>query len=200
MTLNKARILSSENDASVKQEQNSNIEIKIKQPGTQLQPTQLPGTQLPNTQNANFTIPDQHLQSQYQHPINNTVRDTPLVGVEERGITDLGSELESLELKNKFLELIIEMYTDNPLKINSYVVCKSSLLMNMIKLLTNCDKVDIVLDNDEVGCGCGVNTSKLIKIDKILITKDGKTEELKYCYNNIYTEFIKYGISLKYCY
>lgn len=187
MSLNKARILSSENDASVKQEQNSNIEIKIKQPGTQFQPTQLP-----NTQNANFTIPDQHLQSQYQHPINNTV--------EERGITDLGSELESLELKNKFLELIIEMYTDNPLKINSYVVCKSSLLMNMIKLLTNCDKVDIVLDNDEVGCGCVANTSKLIKIDKILITKDGKTEELKYCYNNIYTEFIKYGISLKYCY
>lgn len=72
--------------------------------------------------------------------------------------------------------------------------------MNMIKLLTNCDKVDIVLDDNEVGCGCGTSTSKLLKIDKILVTKDDKTEELKYCYNNIYTEFIKYAISLKYCY
>ena len=186
--LNKARILSSENGASVKQEQNSNIEIKIKQPGTQL-PTSQSSAYIPNV---NFTIPDQHSQSQYQHPTNSAVQ--------ERGIADLGDELETLELKNKFLELIIEMYTENPLKINSYVVCKSSLLMDMIKLLTNCDKVDIVLDNNEVGCGCGTSSSKLIKIDKILITKDGKTEELKYCYNNIYTEFIKYAISLKYCY
>ena len=92
--------------------------------------------------------------------------------------------------------MLVEMYADNPLKINSYVVCKSSLLMNMIKLLTGCDKVDFVLEDDEPGCSV-VSVSKFIKIDKILITKDGKSEELKYCYNDVYSQFIKYGISLK---
>ena len=187
--LNKARILSSENDASVKQSQETNVEIKIKQPNHQQSCAR---QSIPQNQNANFTLPDQNSPYQYQLPTNNIAQ--------ERGITDLGNELETLEQKNKFLEMIVEMYSENPLKINSYVICKSSLLMNMIKLLTNCDKVDIVLDDDEVGCGCGTSTSKLLKIDKILVTKDDKTEELKYCYNNIYTEFIKYAISLKYCY
>ena len=111
----------------------------------------------------------------------------------------MGNEIEDLTVKNKFLELLVEMYSENPLKINSYVVCKSSLLMNMIKLLTDCDKVDFVIEDDEPGCCLGT-TSKFIKIDKIIVTKDGKSEELKYCYNNIYTEFVKYSISLKYCY
>ena len=190
--LNKARILSSENDASVKQSQETNVEIKIKQPNHQ-QCAYTPSAQYQNqNQSANFTLPDQNSQYQYQLPTNNIAQ--------ERGITDLGNDLETLELKNKFLEMIVEMYSENPLKINSYVIFKSSLLMNMIKLLTNCDKVDLVLDDNEIGCGCGTSTSKLLKIDKILVTKDDKTEELKYCYNNIYTEFIKYAISLKYCY
>ena len=102
-------------------------------------------------------------------------------------------------MKNKFLELLVEMYANNPLKINSYVICKSTLLMDMLKLLTGCDKVEFVIEDEEPKC-CLANTSKLLKIDKILITKDDKTEELKYCYNHVYTEFVKYAISLKYCY
>ena len=89
------------------------------------------------------------------------------------------------------------MYSENPLKINSYVVCKSKALMDMIKLLTEADKVEILIDDSEVGCGCSSTNPKIMKIDKIIVTKDNKSEELKYCYNDIYTEFIKYGISLK---
>ena len=198
MSLNRARILSSENDASVQQNQETNVEIKIK-PNQQpiSQPVYYPSipqmNHQPNlqtqTRDVNFTIPEDS-QSPYQPPINNLSQN--------RGISDLGNEIEDLTLKNKFLELLVEMYEDNPLKINSYVVCKSSLLMNMIKLLTNCDKVDFVLEDEEPGC-CLANTSKFIKIDKILITKDGKSEELKYCYNHVYTELIKYGVSLKLC-
>ena len=196
-TLRQARILSSENDASVKQEQNTNIEIKVS-PNKSIPPVAYP--QIPN--NVNFTMPpptmppptmptqmtQQQYASQYTPQTNNITRD--------KGIADLGIELDSLEQKNRFLEMLVEMYADNPLRINSYVVCKSTLLMNMIKLLTGCDKVDFVLEDDEPGC-CAVSVSKFIKIDKILITKDGKSEELKYAYNNVYTEFIKYGISLK---
>ena len=203
MTLNKARILSSENDASVKQEQNTNINIKIKPPlKTASVPISSNSPSL-NSSNVNFTqmskpcnaTPTMTTQSIYQSQpqINN-----PSVIVQERGIADIGNEIDELETKNKFLEMIIEMYEDNPLKINSYLICKNELLMNMIKLLTNCDKVEIVIDDCDASCGCLSNNDKsLMKITKILITKDDKTEDFKYKYNDIYTQFIKYGISLK---
>ena len=198
MTLNKARILSSENDASVKQEQNTNINIKIKPP---LKTASVPVSS--NNPSLNFTqmnkpcnaTPTMTTSSIYQSQpqINN-----PSVAVQERGIADIGNEIDELETKNKFLEMIIEMYEDNPLKINSYLICKNELLMSMIKLLTNCDKVEIVIDDCEASCGCLSNNDKsLMKITKILITKDDKTEDFKYKYNDIYTQFIKYGISLK---
>ena len=191
--MNKARILSSENDASVKQEQNTNINIKI-QPKNQrpIQPVDYPSVQpLPQSSQAtNFTIPQMSGTSQSIPQTSNLIRD--------RGIIDLGNELDELEIKNKFLEMIIEMYENNPLRINSYLICKSDLLMNMIKLLTQADKVELVIDECEASCGCiSSNDKELMKISKILITKDNKTEEFKYCYNNIYSQFIKYGISLK---
>ena len=90
------------------------------------------------------------------------------------------------------------MYENNPLKVNSYVVCESRLLMEMIKLLTNCEKVDLVL-NDDISCGsgCGDKSDKIIYVSKILITINGKSEDLKYSRNDIYSEFIRYGVSLK---
>ena len=203
MTLNKARILSSENDASVKQEQNTNINIKIKPPLKTASVPMSSNSPSLNSSNVNFTqmskpcnaTPTMTTQSIYQSQpqINN-----PSVIVQERGIADIGNELDELETKNKFLEMIIEMYEDNPLKINSYLICKNELLMNMIKLLTNCDKVEIVIDDCDASCGCLSNNDKsLMKITKILITKDDKTEDFKYKFNDIYTQFIKYGISLK---
>ena len=214
MTLRAARILSSETDNTIKQEQNTNVNIKIT-------PRPQPQQQQPAQPNVNFTQANQpkdslpagqalHTQTtpeSLQYPSAAVTNSNSLLA-QDRGIADLGLELgssethrwcDSLEKKNRFLELLVEMYSENPLKVNSYVVCKSGTLMSMIKLLTECDKVDFVLDDYEVGCGCSASTAKLIKIDKILVTKDGRTEELKYCYNDIYTEFIKYGISLKLC-
>lgn len=72
-------------------------------------------------------------------------------GVIDRGISDLTNEMQSLEIKNKFLEMIVAMYESSPLKINSYVVCESKLLMIMIKLSTDADKVELVIDNGADG-------------------------------------------------
>ena len=105
-------------------------------------------------------------------------------------------QIQDLETKNKFLNLMLTVYQNNPLFINSYLVCESKVLMNMIKLLTGCEKVDLVI-NDDIACGGCTANSKLIYISKILITKDGKTEEFKYAFNDIYSKFISYGISLK---
>lgn len=213
MTLKQARILSSETDNTIKQEQNTNVNINIK-PSTKPRPQTVP--LYPNVQplnpNVNFTQANQpsdippvgqtlyiptteDLNYQSQPPTNSNF---PLT--RDRGIADLGNEIEDLEKKNQFLQMLVEMYESNPLKINAYVVCESKLLMNMIKLLTDCEKVDLVL-NEDIGCsGCTAKTNKIIYVSKILVTKDGKTSELKYDYNNIYSEFVKYGISLKMTY
>ena len=210
--LRQARILSSETDNTIKQEQNTNVNIKITPQNKQERPNTVPlyPPVQPLNPNVNFTqvnpqmgfqevgivsdsqMNTQNSQSQYQPPTNNNF---PLT--RDRGIADLSINIDELEKKNQFLEMLVEMYETNPLKINSYVVCKSSLLMNMIKLLTECDKVDLVIDDSDIGCGCSASNTKILKIDKILITIDDKTEEFKYKYNDIYTQFVKYGISLK---
>lgn len=206
-TLRQARILSSENDASVKQEQNTNVNIKITPQRTNqsMQPpinyptvppiingASVTSTPPPmTTPPVNFTMPQQMDQSTYPSvPVTDR-------GISERGISDLSNELQSLETKNQFLEMIVAMYESNPLKINSYVVCESKLLMNMIKLLTDAEKVELVIDDSTDGCGCGAIGSKFIKVDKILVYKNNQTTDLKYGYNDIYTQFIRYGVSLK---
>ena len=219
--LRQARILSSEtdntNDYTVKQEQNTNVNINIKPSNlnsTKPRPQTVP--LYPNVQplnpNVNFTQVNQpsdippvgqtlyiptteDLNYQSQPPTNSNF---PLT--RDRGIADLGNEIEDLEKKNQFLQMLVEMYESNPLKINAYVVCESKLLMNMIKLLADCEKVDLVL-NEDIGCsGCTAKSNKIIYISKILVSKNGQTEEFKYKYNSIYTEFIKYGLSLKMTY
>ena len=204
--LRQARILSSETDNTIRQDQNTNVNIKITPSKTQQRPQTVPlYPNVPPMNNVNFTQANQSTEFQQAgqttyipteestfpsvQPINNQFR--------ERGIADLSGEIEDLEKKNKFLQMLVEMYEMNPLKVNSYVICESKLLMNMIKLLTDCEKVDLVL-NEDISCGgCTGNADKIIYVSKILVTKDGKTSELKYDYNNIYSEFVKYGISLK---
>ena len=184
MTLHAARILSSETDNTIKQEQNTNVNIKIAKPNPVYYPEVNP--------NVNFTqdgeLPQTKSTFQFQPPINSQFQG--------RGIAEIGSEITELEKRNKFLEMVIEMYENNPMKVNSYVVCESKLLMDMIKLLTECDKVELVLNND-IGCSGCSGKDKFIYVAKILITKDGKTEDFKYGYNEMYTQFVKFGISLK---
>ena len=225
MTLRAARILSSETDNTIKQEQNTNVNINIKPPQSKPHHERRPSTvpihgvdfakQMypdvhPLRNDVNFTpvAPQMGFQTdgiasdtqmtnpesayQYQPPINNH---SPLA--RERGIADLGSEIDELDKKNRFLEMLVEMYENNPLKVNSYVVCESKLLMEMIKLLTDCEKVDLVL-NDDISCGgCSGKSDKIIYISKILITINGKSEDLKYSRNDIYSQFIRYGVSMK---
>ena len=112
--MNKARILSSENDASVKQEQSTsiNINIKPKQP----QPVEYPSVQpLPQSSQAtNFTIPQMSGVYQSQHTTNNVSL--------ERGISDIGADITELETKNKFLEILLSIYETNPIKVNDLFI------------------------------------------------------------------------------
>ena len=224
MTLRQARILSSETDNTIKQEQNTNVNIKIIPQNKQQRPSTVPlyPTVQPLNQNINFTQANPQMDTsqvgivsdsqmmmnpEYQSVSPPTINSQSQL-VRDRGIADLGNELEELDKKNKFLEMLVEMYENNPLKVNSYIVCESKLLMEMIKLLTGCQKVELVL-NEDIGCsGCtarkagpgGSKSNKIIYVSKILVTNEGKTEDLKYAYNDIYSQFIKYAISLKMTY
>ena len=204
MTLRGARILSSANDASVKTEQNTNINIKFKQQPTNnnppiTYPSVSPYSQLPQ-QNVNFTTTD----SQY-HKVAcpSDYPSAPEISpnivnkdVQLPQSPNFESIIEQKHKENAFLKLLLQIYQEQPIIINSYVICKNSILMDIIKLLTDCDKVDLVL-NEDIACGgCGDN-SKLIYISKILITKDDITTELKYGYNEAYSKLVANGISLK---
>ena len=213
MTLRGARILSSCNDASNKQEQKMNVNIRVEE-----------GAKLPRfveSLNSKQQIPQQPVYPQV-NPVNFTTMGIPpnqttyateqqttaepsaypSVAPSQFVTRDIEQDLQKdmqiadLETKNKFLNLLLTVYQNNPIYINSYVICDSQLLMSMIKLLTNCDKVDLVL-NDDIACSSCTGNNKLIYISKILITKGDKIEELKYAYNDVYSKFVSYGISLK---
>ncbi|KAK8858132.1 hypothetical protein M9Y10_013232 [Tritrichomonas musculus] len=166
MTLRQARILSSE----AKSKNNTTIS---QEQNTNIKITQLPYPNIPQI-------------------------DTSKTLSRSNSLSDLKNynQMETLEQKNKFLEMLVNVYEDNSLKVNSYLVCNTTSLMNMIKLLTHADKVELVL-NEDIACNSCCSSDKLIYISKILITKNNKTEDMKYAYNDVYSQFIKYGISLK---
>lgn len=208
MSLNKGRILSSENDASVKQSQETNVEIKIKPSNSQpvgqpiSQPVYYPNVPHMNSQSrdVNFTIPEENSQYQFQPPTNKAPAGAglPATIVRDKGIVDLGNEIEDLTVKNKFLETLLSIYELNPLRVNNYLVCHSNSLMELIKILTHADKVELIIDEDSGCTGC-VSKNKYLEIQRILVTKDGKSNDLKYGYNDVYAQLVRYGISLKLC-
>lgn len=203
--LRKARILSSENDASVKQSQETNVEIKIKPSNSQpvgqpiSQPVYYPNVPQMNSQSrdVNFTIPEENSQYQFQPPTSKAPAGAGLPATIVRDIL-LGNEIEDLTVKNKFLETLLSIYELNPLRVNNYLVCHSNSLMELIKILTHADKVELIIDEDSGCTGC-VSKNKYLEIQRILVTKDGKSNDLKYGYNDVYAQLVRYGISLKLC-
>ena len=194
MTLRSARILSSCNDASNKQKQRMNVNINIDEktiptPTVQTVPIQ-PAATYPQVNPVNFTTPTQ------QQPEISQFQSVAANPVNPENAYEKDMQIAELETKNKFLNLLLTVYQSNPIFINSYIICPSQLLMEMIKLLTNCDRVDLVL-NDDLACGGCSGSDKLIYISKILVVKGDKTEDLKYGYNDVYSKLISYGISLK---
>ena len=210
--LHKARILSSDTntDNTVTQSQQTDVNIKItpqRSMPTNSQPVYYPNIPQmnpqfqPQTRDVNFTIPTQEdSPSQFQPPISKASAgaDLSATPVQNRGISDLGTEIEDLTVKNKFLETLLSIYELNPLRVNNYLVCHSNSLMELIKILTHADKVELIIDEDSGCTGC-VSKNKYLEIQRILVTKDGKSNDLKYGYNDVYAQLVRYGISLKLC-
>ena len=200
MSGHKLRILSSENDASVKvqQDQNTNITLKLESTPSQADlkettaapPYPPPGfiagaplpTPIPQEQLSTVAYP-----SAYQAPTVNPIQ--------ERSI-DLTEDLADKDAQIEVLEALLSCYENNPLIINKFVVCQYNTLMNIIKVLTSAEKVEFSLDEDK---SCTCCNSKYIYISKIFVTKNGKTQEFKFAFNEKYSLLQKHGISLKIC-
>ena len=191
--LRSARILSSEADSSVtvKQNQTNNINISLKEAGdgvtrpTDCLPPPYPSVQVQYPP-SNFQEGDSVL---YQPaPV-------PMSEAASRDI-DLTAHLSDKEKQIEILELLLEIYENNPLIINRVVICKSSQLMHLIKLITDAEKVELLMDDDK-NCTCGKTTYRAI--GSIFVTKDGKSVDFKYGFNDKYTLLMKHAISLKIC-
>ena len=76
------------------------------------------------------------------------------------------------------LSIMLNLVEHNPLIVNKYIISPKEILINLIQLLTEADKVEIIM-NIDVDCGCSSN-NKYSVIDKIYVSKDGSTSILKY--------------------
>ena len=207
----KLRILSSENDASVKvqQDQNTNITLKLEQPqltasqpdlkvpvGAPINiPTPTPTATPPGfIAGAPIPTPAAPQQDPYSSVVYPSAYQVPVASpVQERDI-DLTADIADKDAQITVLEALLACYENNPVMINKFVVCKYETLMDIIKTLTGGDKVEFQLDEDK---SCTCCNSKYIYISKIFVTKDGKAQEFKHGWNEKYSLLQRHGISLK---
>ena len=94
-----------------------------------------------------------------------------------------------------FLKKIIRIYLSNLGRFDGKLILKNEDLIDIIQYLTSADSVVIKVDFD-INC-CGASKG-LNYIDKILITKDGKSVDMKYIYNEEYNTLLGYGINLEF--
>ena len=106
--------------------------------------------------------------------------------------------VKTKEAITQALSIILNLVEHNPLIVNKYVISPKDILTNLIQLLTEADKVDILLSYEDVGCSCSAN-SKVAVIDKIYVTKDGSTSILKYGYAEALQVLESHSISCKFC-
>ena len=95
------------------------------------------------------------------------------------------------------LSIMLNLIEHNPLIVNKYIISPKDILINLIQLLTEADKVEIIM-NVDVDCGCSSNNKYSI-IDKIYVTKNGNTSILKYNYAEALQILETHRISTKFC-
>ena len=118
------------------------------------------------------------------------------VKVEYSSTADPNTENKIKELQNEceVLKLIIDMWKNNPLIYQGYVIADDATLMKFVQLLTSAD--DVQIDADDVGEGC-MTKKTYRKVHAIYVIKDGQTKNLKYDYPQVMKALREYSISTK---
>ena len=98
------------------------------------------------------------------------------------------------------LSIMLNLVEHNPLIVNKYIISPKEILINLIQLLTEADKVDIIMAVEDVDCGCTSSSKNNYSvIDKIYVSKDGNTSILKYGFAEALQILETHRISTKFC-
>ena len=115
---------------------------------------------------------------------------------EENPYANLSSDdILKLRNENEALKIIINILQNNPFYVNKFIVADDVKLMELIKLLTCAD--DIQMDAEDIGQGC-ITKNKYRKVNSIYIIKDGDTKNLKYDFPSVTKELTELGVSTKF--
>ena len=93
------------------------------------------------------------------------------------------------------LESLLGIYENKHQIINRQVTCKQRQLEQLVRAYCNADEVEILFE--PLDCGCILSAPKMLDIESILVTKNGKTIDFKYGYNDAYADLVRHGINLK---
>jgi len=122
-----------------------------------------------------------------------------------RSVETASSTLESLKALNddkdqiiNALNQLLDIYENNPLVVNKYVIADDMVLSNLIQALTGADEVCIYKDDYEPKC-----FEKKISfsvVQKIIVRIGDEVYNLKYNYANVVEFLDKHHISIKFVY
>ena len=117
--------------------------------------------------------------SEDQNPYKNLPATTRDLASAEQSVEDISKIISEKDNIIKAFSLIIDLYKNNPLIINKYVIAESETLKELISLLTSADSVDIQLTDIECDCCC--SSAKYQAIKRIYITVSGEIYSIEMC-------------------
>jgi hypothetical protein len=211
-----ARVFSNEteNNASVKQEMTTNINVKLRPeqrapPNPVLSPMAPPV--YPTISDANFTPPTPEQDFIPPTPRQNQILDPasayrspqynqPLIVPRSVNIAEntvAVAEKTELESKVKVLEALLSIYESAPILIKGCLIISQKKLIEIIQILTWMEKVELLTDDFALGC-CGGASSSIVTVSKIFVVDpSGNRNEFKVAYNSEYSLLLRHGVNLK---
>ena len=123
--------------------------------------------------------------------------------LKERSITTAQQDLEEMQaiINDKehliqALALIVDLYQNNPLIINKYIIPEENELIQLLFLLTGAEEIELIKNDPDLGCNC--KFGKFERVNKIMVKKNDNTYNFKYSFPNVVQLLDNRNISWKY--
>ena len=97
--------------------------------------------------------------------------------------------------RTEILESMLDVYENKHQTINGLLTCKQKQLEQLINAYCGAEKIELMFE--PISCGCTGGSQKLIDIESILVTVNGKTVDFRYGFNDAYADMVRHGINLK---
>ena len=95
----------------------------------------------------------------------------------------------------EILESMLDVYENKHQTINGLLTCRQKQLEQLIHAYCGAEKIELMFE--PISCGCTGSSQKLIDIESILVTLNGKTVDFRYGFNDAYADMVRHGINLK---